>query len=451
MASIVGILNRSECRKRAMLVVDDSEANRVAIQALFEAEFNVMQADSGREGLNLLSMHQEEIAVILLDTIMPQMDGSEFLAIKNHMSGVAEIPVIIFSSDRREDSQISMLQSGVNDYITKPFVPEVVYRRVKNVLEYQSRFTEIVSQYRQIISRSLPVKPDFKQKYLTLEEMRVLIELIRSVFDVVRVVDPMDTSVISIEEDNTLQKEPYQCFCVWNKENRCENCTSTCALQSNCQMTKYEFIENDIFYVVSRPVEIVLDNDKTIRVILEIVSHVSDSLMSQECEGVSIRQIMESTYQKIYCDPLTSAYNRRYLYEMLFLNQGRNKMAKQVAIIMMDMNGFKEINDTQGHAEGDRILFEVTKKLQGMVRQSDAIVRYGGDEFLIILTNCKKDQLEKKIKSFSQAINQVSYGTDCVYYASAKFGWSYADMFEPNRVFLEKMIQKADEDMYQVH
>ncbi len=79
---------------------------------------------------------------------MPVMDGQTFLEAKNAMPQAAHIPVIIISSDSREDLQINMLASGVNDYITKPFIPSLTKRRVENVIEYNSRFQEMVREYR---------------------------------------------------------------------------------------------------------------------------------------------------------------------------------------------------------------------------------------------------------------------------------------------------------------
>ena len=108
-----------------------------------------------REGIHLRSYAQNnplreyknEVAVVLLDMVMPVMDGREFLTHKNADEDTVDIPVIVISSENDEGLQVDMLQMGVNDYITKPFVAEVIARRVKNVIDYNERFRKMVKEY----------------------------------------------------------------------------------------------------------------------------------------------------------------------------------------------------------------------------------------------------------------------------------------------------------------
>ena len=76
----------------------------------------------------------------------------------------------------------------------------------------------------------------------TVETMRETLRCLTPLFDVVRLVDPTDTAVVTLEEDGSLRREPYTCFHVWNRECRCFNCTSMQAAAGSCQRTKYEFI-----------------------------------------------------------------------------------------------------------------------------------------------------------------------------------------------------------------
>jgi PleD family two-component response regulator len=75
------------------------------------------------------------------------MDGKEFLTHKNSEEDTVDIPVIVISSENDEGLQVDMLQMGVNDYITKPFIAEVIARRVKNVIDYNERFRKMVKEY----------------------------------------------------------------------------------------------------------------------------------------------------------------------------------------------------------------------------------------------------------------------------------------------------------------
>lgn len=130
-----------------MLIVDDLDISRAVVVELFKDEFDVIEASNGQEALDIVQKCGDSISIILLDMYMPVMDGAEFLAHKNAMERYADIPVIVISAEDSEERQLDMLEHGVNDYVTKPFVPEVVRRRVRNVLEYNSRFRDLLREY----------------------------------------------------------------------------------------------------------------------------------------------------------------------------------------------------------------------------------------------------------------------------------------------------------------
>ena len=117
----------------------------------------------------------------------------------------------------------------------------------------------------------------------TAEQMRQTLACLASIFDVVRLVDPSDTAVLTLEEDGSLTRAPYSCFHVWNRDCRCRNCTSMQAASGNCRRTKYEFIRENVFYVVSQPLTLLLETER-MEVVLEIVSHVSDQVLLERQE-----------------------------------------------------------------------------------------------------------------------------------------------------------------------
>lgn len=137
-----------------MLIADDQESSREILKELFEDKYRILEAEEGQEALDLLEMYGEQISVVLLDLRMPKMTGGDFLKAKNQDERLAEIPVVVVSSDTSEVSQLQMLELGVNDYITKPFVPEIAVQRVRNVLEFKLRFQELVQEYRHVKEES---------------------------------------------------------------------------------------------------------------------------------------------------------------------------------------------------------------------------------------------------------------------------------------------------------
>ena len=151
---------------------------------------------------------------------------------------------------------------------------------------------------------------------------------------------------------------------------------------------------------------------------------------------------------KIYKDELTGAYNRRYLNEWLFLDiDDTNKENYPLAVVLLDLKSFKIINDTEGHLMGDALLKKVSETLLSHIRSNDAVIRYGGDEFIIIFTKCSESVVVRKIRELKEAIPQIQLPKD-EYFSGADFGYSYTDHFEKNKDVLNAMIHKADLKMY---
>lgn len=128
-------------------------------------------------------------------------------------------------------------------------------------------------------------------------------------------------------------------------------------------------------------------------VVLEIVSHVSDHLAGGRFGRRSIIDIIDEDQKKVYSDKLTGAYNRRYLFEKIVNANHSNDFT----LVMVDVHRFKEINDKFGHAVGDKVLIAVTKNLRESVRKGDYVVRYGGDEFLVILNHCDESRAKQAV------------------------------------------------------
>lgn len=272
----------------------------------------------------------------------------------------------------------------------------------------------------------------------TAAEMRELLLSLSSIFDVVRMVDPAETAVLTLGEQDELIREPYTCFHVWNKKCRCRNCTSVQAAIGNCQRTKYEFIREDVFYVVSQPLTLALA-EGDLRIVLEIVSHVSDQLLLEEENGKTLAERLEEIQEKLYRDDLTRAFNRRYFNEFSFLHKERERVALRVGLILMDLRQFKAVNDTWGHLVGDQMLEQVVRILNSHVRAQDSVIRLGGDEFVVILTDCDEDTVRRKIRELRSAVGEVML---------ADFGYSYTDAFVMDQDFLRRMLDQADQRMY---
>lgn len=124
---------------QTILIVDDLEVNRISLRCIFEEHYRVLEAENGKEALALLEEGKDTVDIVLLDLMMPVMDGTTFLEHKGKNAAIAGIPVIIITADDTTGRQIQTLELGADDYIIKPFVPEIARRRVRNVLEARQR------------------------------------------------------------------------------------------------------------------------------------------------------------------------------------------------------------------------------------------------------------------------------------------------------------------------
>lgn len=133
-----------------ILIADDQALNRAILSDFFKDRYQILEAKNGEEALQQMREHGEEIALVLLDIEMPVMTGMEFLRKRMALDLYTSVPVIVVSGDDSSERKQESLELGVNDYITKPFVKELVLRRVHNVLDYSERFSELVKEYQKM-------------------------------------------------------------------------------------------------------------------------------------------------------------------------------------------------------------------------------------------------------------------------------------------------------------
>ena len=122
--------------RQKILIIDDSEFNRAILAEVLGGEFDILEAENGKEGLEVLEQYERDISLVLLDIIMPVMDGFEVLGEMVNRNWIDDIPVIMISSEDSENIICRAYEMGVSDYINRPFDTQVVYRRVYNTINY---------------------------------------------------------------------------------------------------------------------------------------------------------------------------------------------------------------------------------------------------------------------------------------------------------------------------
>ena len=121
-----------------VLVVDDQEINRDALEAILEDDYGILTAGNGQEALDMMRAHTADLSLVLLDLIMPVMSGLEVLEIVRNDEVLKQIPIIVLTAEK--SAELQALQLGAADFIIKPFdMPEVILARVNRIIELNER------------------------------------------------------------------------------------------------------------------------------------------------------------------------------------------------------------------------------------------------------------------------------------------------------------------------
>lgn len=232
--------------------------------------------------------------------------------------------------------------------------------------------------------------------YITKSEIKKTITDLEKFFDIVRVVDADLTKEILIE-DECMTKCEYNCYAVWHKDNRCENCSSAKSLEMKKNITKFEFLDDKVFFIMSAYVNI--EGEECT---LELVKELDDNTLLSGYGKNQIVEKIQNFNDKLYIDPLTNVYNRRFYSEQV-------KQLKYVNVVaVVDVDKFKDVNDNFGHGVGDKVLAGVAKVLNDRLKTTDCVVRIGGDEFLLLFQNMDKDVISTRLTQIQKAVEEIS-------------------------------------------
>lgn len=279
-------------------------------------------------------------------------------------------------------------------------------------------------------------------KFLTMEQLKTFIEQQEMIFDEVRLVDIATTKTYYLDDQQQICVEPHACYEFWNRAGKCQNFSSAKAFTTKGQVTKYEFIDSRIFFVISKYIEI---EDRTF--VLEMISK-SDNHTLYGAQGQSqLAKILTKLNTRVYTDSLTKVLNRAYYDE-----QVKGIISQNDGIMMLDVNKFKLINDTSGHLVGDTVLKELAKVMLSMTRSCDAVIRYGGDEFLIVFRDISEIAFQKRLYQMRDAIRDIQLVHYPDVHISASIGGIYCQE-QPQGSLIEdidKLLYKAKQEKEEV-
>ncbi|MBT9775126.1 diguanylate cyclase [Clostridium sp. MCC353] len=525
--------------KQKILIVDDSEMNRALLVDILEEQYDVVEADNGVEAITLLSKQRTDFSLLLLDIMMPQMNGFEVLACINKYHWNDTFAVIMISADDSPANIKRAYDLGAFDYISRPFDPTIVQRRISNTMflyARQQHLEKIIAEqfHEQEKNNKLMISilshiVEFRNGESGLHILHVNTITKFLLKQLVQLTDqyPLskaDISLIStasalhdigkisisdaiLNKPGRLTAEEFEVMkthpavgahmlldlpieqqeaplvkvaseiCRWHHERYDGNGYPDGLKGEEIPIAAQVVALADVYDALTseRCYKKAYSHEEALKMILEgqcgafnptlllCLQEIADTLESElmdhspEQETKNIQDIRNKidydrlfSYEKytflsrkqrhlqlLYIDSLTSVYNRRY-YDEHF--QSTDDIQ---AMVVIDVDNFKHINDNYGHDVGDIVLQSIAQTVLSCVRKTDAVIRYGGDEFVIIFFSIPSDIFEKKMERIRHSVDILIIDGRPEIHMSVSIGGAYG------RGTSKELFKVADNMMYQ--
>lgn len=262
--------------------------------------------------------------------------------------------------------------------------------------------------------------------------VKATVDQLRKIFDIVRLVDPTANAVLELDHNGILRKTDQHCAAFWETGGNCTNCISTRALAQKTMLNKLEFTRTDMYYVVSQYLCI-----NGTPCVMEMLSKMNEGRWIDANGTRFLLDKSRGESRKLFQDPLTATYSRRYFETYLTHMEGME------CVEIIDVNQFKQVNDTYGHPAGDVVLRDIAAAIQSCIRSSDILVRYGGDEFLLLFPKMSENDMAEKNKRIKEAVANIVYTEYPTLHLSVSIGGVCG--VHP----IMEAIRQADKQMYE--
>jgi two-component system cell cycle response regulator len=372
-----------------VLVVDDVDVNVRLLEAKLSSEyFTVVTASSGEEALRMARSEHPDI--ILLDVMMPEMDGFEVCRRLKADPATDGIPVVMVTALSEVADRVRGLQSGADDFLTKPVNDVALFARVRSLVRLK-RMTEEWRLREEVYGRFDTVIDDGRRKEDMSPANVVLWE--ETDFAADRVTEMLQPAAQVLRPKSAEQLREMA-----------DASVDLVILSLNGEQDALRLVAQLRGSETSRlvPILLIADGEDLPRLAKGldlgandyIVRPVDRNELSARARTQVRRKRLQDRLQDNYqrslalalTDSLTGLYNRRYLLAHLDgLMVRASEGAQGPAMLMLDLDFFKRVNDAHGHAAGDAVLREVAGRIARHVRNFDLVARYGGEEFVVVM------------------------------------------------------------------
>ncbi|BHH85972.1 diguanylate cyclase [Desulforhopalus sp. 52FAK] len=426
---------------KSIMVVDDSSTIRKIIQReLSKADYEVILAKNGVEALAILQWADPLPDLISVDIDMPHMNGFELCA-KLRAGGdsddekkrrIAALPVIFVSANDNIDNREKAYELEVIDFIGKPFIPGKMVSTIDNILNAREQFTDMTA--------------------IVIEDSPFVLRIVRNILSRHGLKDIFEAQngeqALEIIKENKFNVDIIITDFIMPGMGGEELCRTLRGIEALEQVP--------IFFISSVTEKNTILNffkagasDYLPKPFIEeefrarIVTHLRNRQYTKELEALNLKFQYQAEH-----DALTGVYNRGYFQTELASRFAHCKYTKEdLGCILIDLDYFKNVNDTQGHAYGDLVLREFSKLLQNTHRDSDISARYGGEEFVILLSGAALDECTIMAEQLRKSAESLIYNDGSTeLQVTVSIGVSSLQKHQPKSP--EMLLSMADEALY---
>lgn len=413
--------------KRTLLIVDDVELNRAILNEIFCKNYRIIEAVNGKEALDIILNKDTRVDLVLLDLVMPVLDGFGLMEILKKRGILEHLPVVVITVDSSEQILNRAYSMGAEEIIIKPFNPDIIRRKVQNILSMYIRI-ELISSIGKLqhltegeAEEAFSADTDSKAEMEALSSRTLyLLELER---EKNRVLANLSGDIMfdyDVKSDTLAFSEKY--YEVFGRDTMIEEVSQ--------KMGATDIIYQEDKQVLIQKLKGLSLNKSTMNAQIRLMTKDREYLW-YECFIKSIWDAEEGTCLSLIgkfvnidqhrkeisrwkkaadSDALTGINNRKGMEEKIFKIMSGSWESTGV-LLFLDLDDFKQINDSKGHAFGDKVLRTVAEKIKSCVRATDVVGRIGGDEFVVFLNGIAgKDAALKKAEEIDAKIQEGCNG-----------------------------------------
>ncbi len=382
-----------------VLVVDDVPPNVKLLEAKLTGEyFDVLTAYSGPQALEVIAREHPDI--VLLDVMMPGMDGFEVCSKIKSDPETAHIPVVMVTALDQPSDRVTGLEAGADDFLTKPVEDLALFARVKSLVRLKIMMDEL--RNRETTSTALGWEEDAQETLVDppLEDCSILVvdEQERVAQRIGKALEQFGEMTFIKGGDDVAERAREKNFdliivsLTMRETDGLRICSKLRSFEETRHVPILVMVDDGNHNKLIRALEMGI-NDYVVRPVdrLEFVARVQTQLKRKRYAD-QLWENFHLSMQLATTDAVTGLYNRHYLTSHLDTQlSASQRYAKPLSVLMLDIDHFKRVNDSYGHAVGDRVLKEFATRVGRNIRGVDLAARYGGEEFVVMMPETHAD------------------------------------------------------------